>query len=104
MGLAGMTMTLCFMTTDGSNRPPRWGRTRYADSNHPDAVTAAGGHSSAYDSAGNMVTRTLSGQTAQTIGYNADNRPETITEGSTTTEFLYTVDGGRIAPIDDGTS
>ena len=75
----------------------------YGDANHPDAVTAAGGHAFAYDAAGNMRVRNLNPGTSQTLVYNEENRVESITQGSSVTEFLYTADGDRVARIDDGT-
>jgi RHS repeat-associated protein len=60
----------------------------------PDAVTQAGSASYAYDANGNMTTRG-----AQTIGWNVDNQPTTISGG---TSFVYDGNGNRVEETTGG--
>ena len=60
----------------------------------PDAVTQVGSTSYAYDANGNMTTRG-----AQTISWNVDNQPATISGG---TSFVYDGDGNRVEETTGG--
>jgi RHS repeat-associated protein len=60
----------------------------YSYGTQPDAVTAVGSTSYAYDSNGNMTTRG-----SQTITWDVENRPVSITGG---TSFVYDGDGNRV--------
>ncbi len=57
----------------------------------PHAVTQIGTTDYAYDANGNMTTRG-----AQTIVWDLENMPVSITEGGNTTTFVYDGDGNRI--------
>jgi RHS repeat-associated protein len=59
------------------------------------SVTSSGSTQFTYDAVGN--TKTRSGATAQqTLDWDAENRLDTVTEGSSKTSFLYDADGGRL--------
>ncbi len=60
----------------------------------PHAVTTAGPNSYTYDANGNMETGA-----GRTIAWNYENKPLTITQGATTTTFVYDGDGGRVKKI-----
>ena len=60
----------------------------------PDAVTQVGSTSYAYDANGNMTSRG-----AQTISWNVDNQPATISGG---TSFVYDGDGNRVEETTGG--
>jgi tripartite motif-containing protein 71 len=60
----------------------------------PDAVTQVGSTSYAYDANGNMTTRG-----AQTISWNVDNQPATISGG---TSFVYDGNGNRVEETTGG--
>ena len=57
----------------------------------PHAVSSAGPTGYSYDNNGNMISGA-----GRTIGYDAENRPLSITVGSSTTNFVYDGDGGRV--------
>jgi YD repeat-containing protein len=67
-----------------------------------DKATAAGSRSFSYDVAGNMTSRTIAGQATQNLVWDESSRLETITQGTTTTGFLYDADGSRLARRDHG--
>jgi RHS repeat-associated protein len=52
--------------------------------------------------AGNMTSRTIAGQATQNLVWDESSRLETITQGTTTTGFLYDADGSRVARRDNG--
>lgn len=57
----------------------------------------------AYDGAGNMVTRDVAGQTAQTMSWDAEGELDNVQENSTTTDdYVYTADGDRLVRKQDG--
>ena len=60
----------------------------------PHAVTTAGANTYTYDANGNMETGA-----GRTIAWNHENKPLMITQGSTTTTFVYDGDGGRVKKI-----
>lgn len=60
----------------------------------PHAVTQVGSTSYAYDANGNMTTRG-----AQTITWDAENRPLTVTGGAS---FVYDGDGNRVKKTENG--
>ncbi|MCX5723654.1 MAG: FG-GAP-like repeat-containing protein [Nitrospirae bacterium] len=60
----------------------------------PHAVTTAGANSYTYDANGNMT-----GGAGRTYTWNPENKPLTITQGETTTTFVYDGDGGRVKKI-----
>jgi RHS repeat-associated protein len=72
------------------------------DPAHKHQATAAGSHTFAYDFAGNMTSRTIAGQATQNLVWDESSRLETITQGTTTTGFLYDADGNRVARRDNG--
>jgi len=59
----------------------------------PHAVSTAGSWSFSYDLNGNQLSRATSGATDRTLGYDADNRPVSVTLDGTTTAYLYGPDG-----------
>lgn len=65
----------------------------------PHAVTTAGTWSFSYDLNGNQVSRASSGTTDRTLGYDADNRPVSVTLDATTTAYLYGPDGERLKKL-----
>ncbi len=69
----------------------------YSDSSHAHAVTQAGNIGLTYNVLGAVATRTNSAQPAQTFGYDLRQRLASISQGSTTTSFVYDADGARIA-------
>ncbi len=65
----------------------------------PHAVTTIGSsYSFDYDGNGNITDRDISG-TQQDLEWSADNRLESVTEGSDVTEFFYDADGNRIVRV-----
>ncbi len=58
---------------------------------HPHAVSSAGGNTYTYDANGNM-----SSGAGRIITYDFENRPISVTQGGTTTTFVYDGDGGRV--------
>jgi RHS repeat-associated protein len=65
----------------------------------PHAVTTAGANTYTYDANGNMETGA-----GRTIAWNHENKPLMITQGSTTTTFVYDGDGGRVKKITSTTT
>jgi RHS repeat-associated protein len=72
-------------------------RVPYTYGSKPHAVTSVGSTSYAYDANGNMITHGN-----QTITYDVENRPVSITDGVNTTTFVYDGDGNRIKKIEGG--
>jgi RHS repeat-associated protein len=72
------------------------------DPAHKHQANAAGSHTFSYDFAGNMTSRTIAGQATQNLVWDESSRLETITQGTTTTGFLYDADGNRVARRDNG--
>ncbi|AHB13822.1 RHS repeat-associated core domain-containing protein [Dehalococcoides mccartyi] len=66
----------------------------YTYGTQPHAVTQVGTTNYAYDANGNMITRG-----AQTIAWDLENMPVSITEGGNSTTFVYDGDGNRIKQI-----
>jgi RHS repeat-associated protein len=64
------------------------------DATGPRAGTAT--RSFAYDATGNTTTSTTVAGAAQTLTWVGDGRLATVTEGSTTTRFVYDADGNRL--------
>lgn len=58
---------------------------------------SVGSMSYTYDTAGRVITRTETGQPAQTIAWDPLGRVESVTQSGTATEFLYDADGSRVA-------
>ena len=71
--------------------------TSYTYGSQPHAVTAVGETSYVYDDNGNMTTRG-----SQTITWDVENRPVSVTEGGNTTTFVYDGDGNRIKKTEGG--
>jgi len=70
-------------------------------SSRPHAVTRIGStHSFGYDGNGNMISRTVPG-VSQGLSFGAENRLETVTEGTTSTSFIYDADGNRVLKVVD---
>ncbi len=76
----------------------------YADANHPHAVTQAGGATLTYNPFGAVATRTVPSQAAQTFAYDQRQRLTSVTQGPTSTAFVYDADGGRLARTHNGTT
>jgi len=69
----------------------------------PHAVTTAGSNTYSYDTAGNQTVRTVAGNAVQTLGYDVQNRLDTITENSTAVgEYEYDADGVRTVVTNNG--
>ena len=86
------------------SRTPVGAYTYGAGTAGPHAVTStSGGDSFGYDGNGDMTTRHLAGEPAQTLGYSYDRRLMTVTSSAGTTSFAYDVDGNRVLR-DDGTT
>ncbi|MEA2000478.1 MAG: RHS repeat-associated core domain-containing protein [Actinomycetota bacterium] len=67
----------------------------------PHAVTGIGaGYSFDYDLNGNMTTR-VTPEGTQTLDFDEDHQLELVTEGTTTTRFVYDADGNRVLRIID---
>jgi len=60
----------------------------------PHAVSTAGGHTYSYDNNGNVTSGA-----GRTYTWNPENKPLTITQGGTTTTFVYDGDGGRVKKV-----
>jgi RHS repeat-associated protein len=71
--------------------------TYYYD-NKPHAVWAAGGMTFQYDNNGNMTQKVAGGVTTA-IQWNYDNKPTSITKGSTTVTFTYDGNGQRVKKV-----
>ena len=71
--------------------------TSYTYGTKPHAVTAVGATSYAYDANGNMITRG-----SQTLTWDYDNRPVSITDGGNTSTFVYDGDGKRVKKTENG--
>ncbi len=69
----------------------------YTYSTKPHAVTAVGSTSYSYDNNGNMITRG-----SQTLTYDVENRPVSISDGGTTSTFVYDGDGNRVKKTESG--
>jgi YD repeat-containing protein len=69
---------------------------------HKHQATGAGSNTFSYDVAGNMTSRTIAGQATQNLVWDESSRLETLTQGTTTTGFLYDADGSRVARRDSG--
>ena len=73
------------------------------DANHAHAVASlTNGNSYSYDANGNMITRTVNGQTFN-FGYDAENRLVSVS-GAATASFVYDGDGNRVQSIIGGTT
>ncbi len=70
------------------------------DSTQPHAVDSVGGISYTYDANGNMTYR---GSDNQTITWDAENRPVTVSEnGTVIATFIYDGDGNRVKKTEAG--
>jgi len=69
----------------------------YAYGAQPHAVIAVGNTSYTYDANGNMLTRG-----GQSITWDVDNKPVSITEGGNTSTFVYDSNGNRWMKTDGG--
>ncbi|MBN1189186.1 MAG: hypothetical protein JXA46_05480 [Dehalococcoidales bacterium] len=71
------------------------------DSTQPHAVDAVGLLGYVYDDNGNMTTRgTVSGN--QTLTWDAENRPISVSYNGTSASFVYDGDGKRVKKVEDG--
>ncbi|MFA4835693.1 MAG: RHS repeat-associated core domain-containing protein [Dehalococcoidia bacterium] len=69
----------------------------YSYGSKPHAVTAVGAQSYTYDSNGNMTDRN-----GQTITWDVENKPASVTTGGSTATFVYDGDGNRIKKTEAG--
>lgn len=69
----------------------------YAYGAQPHAVTAVGGTTYAYDANGNMTQRG-----DQTITWDVENKPISVTDGQNTSTFVYDGDGNRVLKTEGG--
>ncbi len=68
----------------------------YANGNHAVTATSEGGQFG-YDDNGNMTSRRpAAGAVTQTLEWDVTQNLEKVTDGTTSTEFLYDVDGQRV--------
>jgi RHS repeat-associated protein len=65
----------------------------------PHAVLSAGTSSFSYDANGNQLTKAVGGSATRTIGYDAENRPVSVTSGGATVTYLYGPDGERLKKV-----
>jgi RHS repeat-associated protein len=63
----------------------------------PHAVTSVGSASYVYDNNGNMTARG-----SQTVTWDVENRPVSVTSGNVTSTFIYDGDGSRVKKTEDG--
>ncbi len=55
-----------------------------------------------YDDAGNTLTRDLPSQAQQTLTWDPEGRLETLTQGTSTDDYIYTPEGQRLVRHQDG--
>lgn len=67
-----------------------------ATSVRPHAVNQAGPYTYAYDANGNMTSRSMNAVVDRSLTYDANNRPTSITVGSSTVNFAYDYTGERV--------
>lgn len=86
---------LTFNSAVGSYTYPTQGSTAF----QPHAVQAAGTWTFSYDLNGNQTQRYTSAILDREIAYDNDNRPVTVTQGSSTVTYLYGPDGERLKKL-----
>jgi YD repeat-containing protein len=109
VGAAPYNHTYSYNTRANLTSASGVGTHNYNNSAHDGAVTSVTSgpttvHSFSYDQAGNLTTRSISGQNSQTLSWDASNRLSQVTQtGSPTRVFLYDADGNRVARRDGTT-
>jgi len=71
--------------------------TAYTYGSQPHAVTAVGATGYTYDANGNMTARG-----SQTIAWDVENRPVSVSDNGTVTTFVYDGDGNRVKKTEGG--